>query len=254
MREIERGGGWCLVSFLGLLVMGFGSAPMAGAQSGELGNVCIRDFSDNASCTATDVEASALEVIEVLEACDEGEVGVARVVLDVTLFASVERYDVGLFIGLEGGSALDGPSCYHDFLPPPLTTEPLYGDDNANLVPDLRNGPWANLEPFVSGDSCGDIAAGTEVIKSLATELLPIAIACVDTNQDGSIDASICVSWRSGNQGVCGGLSDATASSSAQCSCARIEVLALPEPTLPLLLMAGSMTIVGLSRIGRDPR
>ena len=42
----------------------------------------------------------------------------------VSADGSPDRYDIGLYLALDGGSALSGDSCFHDFLEPPLTAAP----------------------------------------------------------------------------------------------------------------------------------
>ena len=109
-------------------------------------------------------------------------------------------------------------------------------------IPDIRNGPWANLEPFDPNDSCGDMAGGTEVIKTLRRPAHRCTIACTDTNQDGTVDVSVCAGLARRNGGPAGDLpapspmpSPAT---STRCSCARVEML--PEPGAALALACGA--------------
>lgn len=150
--------------------------------------------------------------------------------------------------GSAGSGGSDGGGhCWHDYLEPPSSTTPVYGDHDGNTVPDLRNGPWPNLEPFVPGDDCGDIEGGTELIASLATETIPLDIACVDEDEDGTVDVSVCAGWRSGNQGVCNGLSDAAPGSNERCHGTRPDVIGLPEPGAAWALALGA-ALLGLLR------
>lgn len=122
---------------------------------------------------------------------------------------------------------------------------------SASAYPEIHNGPWANLEPFDQNDSCGDVQANSDVTKTVRTPLLPIQVACVDTDLDGNVDVSVCSPWRSsttGQQATCGGLSEAVAGSSERCSCTRLNVL--PEPRAALALARGTVLLGGLS--GRD--
>jgi hypothetical protein len=142
-------------------------------------------------------------------------------------------------VALGGGNALDGGSCYHDYLDPPLTTSPSYP---------IENGPYANLEPFVPNDDCGDMESGTEVAKTLAAPGVPLRIECTDTNEDGSVDVSVCVSWRggtSGGQATCSDLSDALPTSSQRCGCTRLELM--PEPDAVVSLACGAALLVALA-------
>ena len=211
----------------------------AAAQSGEQGSVCVHDFSPGVSCTGTDVAVTALTPVDILDPC--GTDATATLTLDVTLSAGVsDRYDVAFYVALNGDSALSGTSCYHDYLDPPLTTTPAW--------PEIHNGPWANLEPFDQNDSCGDVQANSDVTKTVRTPLLPIQVACVDTDHDGNVDVSACSSWRSGSTGpqaTCNALSEAVAGASERCSCARLNVL--PEPGTALALACGASLLVPLA-------
>jgi hypothetical protein len=229
-----------------LLLFAAVAAP-AGAQTGEQGNVCVHAFAPGISCDGTDVLVEDVVLGSVTQLC--GASGQAQVVLDVVLSAGVSRYDIGTIIALDGNSALSGGQCYHDYLAPPLANSPTYGDDYANGVPDIRNGPWHNLEPFDTNDFCGDIQANTETIQSLRTASLPLTIDCDDTNGDGWVDASVCTSWRvgtTGGQATCNSLSEAVPSTSLRCSCSRVDIV--PEPNAALAFACGTALLAALRR------
>jgi hypothetical protein len=195
---------------------------VAGGSPPEFGNVCVRDYQGGAICTANDVRFESFVPFQVIEGCPEGVPGQATIVFEVVVSAngSPDRYDVGMFIALDGGSARDGDDCFHDYLDPPLTTTPAYGDENANGVPDIFNGPWADLEAAEGGaDTCGDIETNTEVIKTL----LPITIACVDTNGDGIVDVDACASWDNQVSNNCSTVQGAFPGTPSKCSCVRLE-------------------------------
>ena len=211
----------------------------ATAQSGEQGAVCVHDFSAGVSCEGTDIAVTELAPVEILDPC--GTDATATLTLDVTLSAGAfNRYDAAFYVALNGSSAESGTSCYHDYLAPPLTTTPAH--------PEIYNGPWANLEPFDQNDFCGDVQANSDVTKTVRTPLLPLQIACVDTDHDGNVDVSVCASWRNGTSGpqaTCGGLSEAVAGSSDRCSCTRLNVL--PEPGAALAFACGALLLVPLA-------
>ena len=220
-------------------MLGLLAPASAAAQSGEQGSFCVRDFSPGLICQGTDIAVTALTPVDILDPC--GADATATLTLDVTLSAGASsRYDVAFYLALNGNSALSGTSCYHDYLDPPLTTTPAY--------PTVDNGPWANLEPFDQNDSCGDMQAGSNAIKTVRTPLLPIQIACVDTDRDGNVDVSVCSSWRNGTSGpqaTCDGLQDAVPGSSDRCSCAQVNVL--PEPGAALALASGALLLGAIS-------
>jgi hypothetical protein len=235
-----------------LLFLAAIAAPAtSAAQSGEQGNVCVHDFSPGIACEGTDVLVEDVVLHSVVQPC--GVSGTAQVVLDVVLSAgAADRYDLAMIVALDGNDALTGTQCYHDYLDPPLSTSPTYGDAYSNGVPDISNGPWANLEPFDTNDFCGDIAANTEVIKSLRTASLPLTIECDDTNLDGTVDVSACASWRvgtTGGQATCNVLHEAIPSTSQRCSCDRVEIL--PEPGVALALACGAVVLAIAGRTRR---
>lgn len=222
-------------------------AAPATAQTGEQGDVCVHHYSPGITCDGTDVLVEDVVLSSITQAC--GATRTAQVVLDVVLRATVSRYDIATIVAVDGNDALTGTQCYHDYLAPPLSTSPSYGDDYADGVPDIRNGPWENLEPFDMNDSCGDIAASTETIQSLATASLPLTIDCEDTNNDGTVDVSACTSWRvgtTGGQATCNVLHEAVPSTSQRCSCARVEIL--PEPGTALALVCGAALLLALRK------
>lgn len=77
-------------------------------------------------CTANDVRIEALNPITVVEDCASGTVGETEVIFEALISAdgSPDRYDIGLYLALDGGSARDGDSCFHDYLEPPPDCHP----------------------------------------------------------------------------------------------------------------------------------
>src|SRR6266545_1955207 len=147
----------------------------------QAGNFCVRDFQPGAVCTANDVRIQALNLISIVETCDAGIPGsaVANFELFVSAVGAPDRFDIGLFVALDGNSARDGDACFHDYLEPPLTPTPTYGDRNGDGVADLNGGPWLAGD----ADTCGDIAAGTQLFKVVSS----LCVACVDTNGNGTV-------------------------------------------------------------------
>jgi hypothetical protein len=211
---------WLVVVVLLSSVVG---AP--GVARGQTGNFCVRDFQPGAVCTANDVRIQALNLLSIVETCDAGVPGVAEGNFEVFVSAvgAPERYDIGMFIGLDGASARDGNSCFHDYLEPPLTPTPTMGDHNGDGIPDVTGGPWLTAD----GDACGDIAAGTQIFKTVP----PLRVACVDTNGNGIVDASVCTSWDNNAVTDCAGLATAFPGTNAKCGCARLE-LGIPMGTI----------------------
>lgn len=238
MRRMAR---WLVWFGTGLLAPVVLAPAPAAAQ-------CVRDFS-MATCDGTDVAIDELAVVSVVEPCTS-YLDDAQVILDAVVHntSGANRQDIGIFVAKDGGSALTGGFCHHDYLGEPLTISPVYGDSNGNGVPDIRNGPWVDHEPdAMPHDFCGDTSTGTEAIKTLQSEAVPLQIACVDTNGDGHVDVDVCVSWSGGLSNTCRNLSDANPPGSGRCSCGRVEVL--PEPGTALALVSGAALLALVGRI-----
>lgn len=212
------------ISLLGAILAASAVPLFAGGSPPEFGNVCVQDYQGGAVCTANDVRFESFVPFQVIEGCAEGTPGFATIVFEVVVSAdgSPDRYDVGMFIALDGLSALTGDNCFHDYLDPPITTTPTYGDVNTNGVPDIFNGPWVDLEPLDGvADTCGDIETNTEIIKTLVA----ITIACVDTSipPDGIVDVSACASWDNQVDLNCSTVQQAFPGTPSKCSCVRLE-------------------------------
>jgi uncharacterized repeat protein (TIGR01451 family) len=205
-------------------------ASPEGAIGQETGNYCVQDFRAGAGCTAQDVRLEELTAVTVIEECLAGVSGETEVIFQALVSAagSPDRYDVGIFLALDGGSALTGDSCYHDYLQPPLTSAPTYGDANGDTVRDILNGPWWNGELVDPSDVCGDIETNSQVLKTLA----PLRFACIDNNGDGSADVSVCSSWDNNRNTTCTGSLQAFPGTNPKCGCGVVELGILPEPAI----------------------
>ena len=209
----------CLASVLFALILF--AFPLQKAQAQETGNFCVQDYQSGARCTANDVRIEQLRVVQVVKGCDVAPTGVLDVVFEALISAagSPNRYDIGLFLTLNGTSALTGDSCYHDFLPPPITTSPTYGDYNSDGILDIYNGPWWNGESGSPADTCGDIASNTQVFRVLQQ----IRIACVDGDGNGAADVHVCASWDNNTSSDCSAVQQAYPGTGSKCSCSYIN-------------------------------
>jgi len=190
-----------------------GALSIPAASAYETGAVCVRDFSSGITCTGVDVRIMDITSVTILEDCPTGDPSTALASLRLRVAAALSRYDIGLYLSLNGNSALSGTQCLHDYLEPPLVTSPAYGDSDGNGRQDLT-GPWWNGEPFAPGDDCGDIAGGTDDLKTLT-----FRFSCVDTNGNGMVDISVCTSWSNGTSSTCPNISGATPGSGMRCAC-----------------------------------
>ena len=200
-----------------LLLVSISGSPALGA---DIGNVCVRQYSPGNECTGTDAWIARISPVSVAEDCPSGDPASAVATFELWVSAGTQsRYDIGLFVALNGGSALSGTSCLHDFLEPPFATSPIYADSDGNGRPDLRGGPWWNGEPFVPGDDCGDLSAGTDAIKTVVS----FRFACADANANGIVDFSTCTSWSVGTNSTCPNLSGATPGGQTRCGCNLVD-------------------------------
>jgi hypothetical protein len=208
-----------LVFSAAVVLAGVMLAFPAGASAQESGNVCVQDYRPGANCTANDVRIEELVPVLIVEGCNEGEIGVVEVVFEALVSAagSPNRYDIGMFVALDGGSALTGDSCYHDYLAPPVTSTPVYGDRNADGIPDLYDGPWWDGGP--DADLCGDMEQNTQVFKTF----LSVRLACVDQDGDGAADVSVCSSWDNNAGTTCNDVTGAVPGTGSKCSCETIN-------------------------------
>jgi len=221
-------------------LIGVLSIPAAFAY--ETGAVCVRDFSPGITCSGNDVRIADVTVVAILEDCLAGDPSTAEASLKLRIENGIQTsYDIGVFLSLNGNSALSGTQCLHDYLEPPLTTSPTYTDSDGNGKPDLSGGPWLDAEPLDPADECGDIAAGTDDLKTLT-----FRFACVDTNGDGIVDISACASWLNGPASTCPNISGATP---GRCGCDVLET-GVPFPAggrVAGLAMASSEANLSLS-------
>ncbi len=189
-------------------------------DDGESGDVCIQSYQPGFTCTAGDVPDFEFQVVEIVEGCSEGTIGEMEVVVNAVVGSGPDRYDLGMFVASNGGSALSGDSCYHGYLGGGVTETPSYGDTlNPNGIPEVVNGPWWNGETQDAADTCGDIESNTEVIVTLPT----MRLACVDNDGDGAADVDVCLSWDNNRQDTCSDVSGAIPGTNSKCGCTAVD-------------------------------
>ncbi|MGH2536225.1 MAG: hypothetical protein ACRDHL_02400 [Candidatus Promineifilaceae bacterium] len=273
-----------LVAAVGLAALALALLAGAGtalAQDSETGNVCVRDYLAGANCTANDVRFERLSPANVVLPCGNHDNNpntpfTTTVVFEALVSAdgSPNRYDIGLFIALDGTShdadidpsgqvlgALGGDACYHTFLSGPQTSTPAYTVDSLPIEqPDGINdtvvdGPWWNGNTDLDG--CGDMETNTAVLKTLEA----ITVACVDNDGDGAADVSVCSSWDNNTQTTCTDVTTAFPGTSSKCSCETVQFDFTPtaltqagataegQPALPLYIPAGLAAVALLSLV-----
>ena len=208
----------------GLVLAILGMPVLADNGTGVVGDVCLGQFVNPANCTANDVLIEEFEVVEVIESCSQGTLGEAEVVFNAIVVSnSPNRFGIGIFVNLEGESAITGSHCLHDFFSPVNeSTNPA----DWPTVP-LDNGNLAYVAPFpnINEDQCGDIPGQSRILKPLQQ----VRIQCNDITGDGFVDISACASWENNSNQQCGGLDDAVPGTPSKCGCVEVESgLALP--------------------------
>jgi hypothetical protein len=210
LLSVLLGSGILLLAVLALL----SAARPALAQ--ESGNCCVQSFMPGATCTANDVRIEEVVFITHTNTCDQEPVGTMTVTLEALVSAdgSPDRYDIGLYVALAGNtSALTGTNCYHDYLSPPVTTTPTYGDFNSDTIPDIYDGDWWDGD----SDQCGDMESDTQVFRIMES----LTLDCQDLDQDpqGAADMSVCASWDNNANTTCSEVQEAIPGTGSKCSC-----------------------------------
>src|SRR2546426_3639531 len=183
-------------------------------------NNCIDDVTGRVNnCTANDIRVGfGIVTDNPVPICTPN----AQIMIHVRwrLTSGPDRYDVGLFVAKDGGTARSGV-CTHDYLPPPLA--PSVGSCTPGTVdPNSGSGPYWNGECAVTpNDACGDIQGGVDTYRDDV-----VLITCKDTNGDNKTDVGTCVSWEKtkGSTPVCLGVNDTKPSTPAKCDCEQITI------------------------------
>jgi hypothetical protein len=198
---------------------------------------CIEEaVASDLNCTANDVSLGLLVVDDPNAQCEETFPGSGVFTADVQFQAQLtsgakERYDIGMYIALDGGDARTGV-CARNYLPP--NPDPLAnpGDPGSE---GLGNGVGPHLTVEDAADACGDLPQNTvwyydllelnpATFKPVEPETLGVyTIQCVDTNGDGTVDIGTCTSWDNGKRETCLDASDAFPNTKAKCRCERTE-------------------------------
>ena len=157
------------------------------------------------NCTTTqgcdgiyDINCGNYELGTIFGACSGGNnLDTITLQLNVNFEVSTTRYDVGMFINTNGGSALTGATsssldvingninvgdgCY--------STGLNYGTYGSVTIWDVEGDP---SKPNPASDNCYDLGS-TGLLESYPFN--PITISCTDLNNDGLLDFDIGIVW-----------------------------------------------------------
>jgi hypothetical protein len=235
----------------GLFFAGTSLAQITPADPPDI-NHCIEEAADSSlNCTANDVNLGLLVVDDPEAECTETAPGsgifTANVKFQANLVAGAnERWDIGMFIGLDGGDARTGV-CGRNYLPPnpdPLANPGTPGSEGLGG----GVGPhYDGEEDEDPGDTCGDLPQGIhwfyDLLEIDGITGLPVepelvetyTIQCVDTNDDGFVDVGTCTSWDNNRNNTCTNLFEAYPNTKAKCNCERTETTLVMPAFLTLV-------------------
>ncbi len=237
--HLLRGPLWTLFGLIPLVAGLLASQPAAAQE-----RTCLDDVTGRTNdCVSTDVQIGVL-LNDEDASCMPGD----PVTLNLTarlLATSLERYDIGLFLALDGGDARTG-ACRQSYLPPPLAAggacsgsgaackkdadcplgETCTGGYNPGST-DSAGGPFYDAEPEDAADECGDLEPGVNTYLLLP----PVTVECTDSDGDGYLDIGTAVSWDGEANNTCENLDDAIPITAGNCLYATVDVvnvIALP--------------------------
>ena len=190
-------------------------------------------------CTAEDVTIAEMYVVDLIDPCDyPGDMAIVVLQAEV-IGGAKERYDIGLWVNTEGGSAqtetTDTTACYRDHLYP-IT------DTIADLNLTGGFGPFYNAEASEDpGDTCGDSQQGITNFR----QLQQLTIVCQDNTlpPDGTAEIGTCVSWDnaksdgSANKPSCTNTAQTLPNTKSKCNCednTKISGISVPPVRLAI--------------------
>ena len=180
-------------------------------------------------CTANDTGLAAFAVREIVDGCTSPNDTFTAKVVATTKSTAATRYDIGIWVNLDGTDAINGNQCYRQILTPVIP--------NPWLGVTINGGPYFSYD----GDMCGDIRK-----NDLTVAYLPaLTFSCSDPDGDGFVDVSGAVSWQQNKNDVCSSVLDAIPGTQSKCrsNSFRVDVsvpdLALSKSCTPELVLPG---------------
>jgi len=226
---------YCTVLVSGLLYTATTLAQITPKDPPSLSD-CIETAADSdLNCTANDVTLGLLIVADPNAQCTETSPGSGVFTADVQFQADLvaganERWDIGMWIDLEGGDARTGSQCARNYLP--AYPDPL-ADPGDPGSPGLGNGVGPHYDGEENedpNDMCGDLPQGINWYY----DLLPLSVAtgtptsttpetytirCEDNDDDGFVDVGTCTSWDNNRNTQCTSVYDTVPNTKAKCNC-----------------------------------
>ena len=233
---------------------------------------CVDEVSGASNnCTANDVTFSAVGLGVQGDGCvspvDTVDVRLRGTVRNTT---SKNRYDIGLFVAVDGDPQGDGALsgiCAREVLQPVGTTGQTscatgtpgaldllrMRDDRFPFDGMADNGPYLDLD----GDTCGDLRAqgsfpscdenGDGLWDDTVIQLeQAVTLPCDDADGDGYAEIPTCVTWGNNSDqvggGSCDGAAEAAPGTKSKCSCQTADS-DIPVPDLGLGVTAPAETL-----------
>ncbi|MEZ5525143.1 MAG: hypothetical protein R3E62_09335 [Pseudomonadales bacterium] len=193
-----------LTAFVGVVALS-ALGLFANMQPAVAGEPCLNDLAgfNNATCTANDVRISRINVLDGPTQCEEGKLVTIDSLEAEVLGGAKQRYDIGMYLALDGGDAKSSVSGAND-----------------GCRRDILNPAGVNLEQDDAADMCNDIEQGVTETKPLAN----LEIECQDTDGDGFLDVGTCLSWDNNAKDTCVDVNDVVPGTPSKCRCEPIRV------------------------------
>jgi len=177
-------------------------------------------------CTANDITVSYSAQPVVSDGCiNSTDYVVAQLFADITV--KPERYDLGMWISLDGNDGVDGTVCTRQMLQP-VAVSPTVPDP----INPLGTGPFNDLD----GDRCGDREASLNAVYKFPFR---VNVPCTDFilspgGQAGFVDLGQCGSWaQPGGNPVCSNPGGVVPGTSSKCNCSRGDT-GVPGPNFEM--------------------
>lgn len=180
----------------------------------------------NLVCRAKEVYLN--DVTSARLSCEEGTM--TKLTLNASIHFNAARYDPGWYVATDGGDALVGTCAING-----LVQGTNYNVTDGKGGKTVGRVAW-NADFKGGNDKCGDVLMDGGGGCDIAVPFLKdVEMKCVDENNDGNMDFSVCFSWRvAGQDGLCtlsrddpstvGKEADLYPGTPSKCFCARYDV------------------------------
>lgn len=182
------------------------------------------------NCVSKDIKLAQAQYVSGPKSCEIGKTVTLTFAVQ-WIATSFERYDVSVYVAMDGGNAMTG-SCYGAILHRPSganawpndrcgganpTDLCLGGAPNqigTGTQPSTSNGPY--LEVSTPLDQCHDLSQGQLTWQTLDD----VPFICRDADANGQADISACLGWLNNkNEASCNGIDRAIVKAGSKCNC-----------------------------------